>query len=90
MLDVILKRFESPDEVRTFEKGKFEIVHLGGMIGRATHLRVGNGRTMSQRGELGAIRNCIKPSDFEHRRRIDALPLSCRPALELASTQFWA
>ena len=36
--DVILKRFEQPDEVRTFEKGKFELVHLGGMtIGRATY-----------------------------------------------------
>ena len=34
----ILKRFERPDEVRTFEKGRFEIVHLGGMtIGRATY-----------------------------------------------------
>jgi hypothetical protein len=38
MLEVILKRFEKPDEVRTFEKGKFELVHLGGMtIGRATY-----------------------------------------------------
>ena len=38
MLDVILKRFEQPDEVRTFEKGKFEVVRLGGMtIGRATY-----------------------------------------------------
>jgi hypothetical protein len=37
-IDVILKRFEIPDEVRTFEKGKFEIVHIGGMtIGRATY-----------------------------------------------------
>jgi hypothetical protein len=26
---VILKRFEQPDEVRTFEKGKFEIVRIG-------------------------------------------------------------
>jgi quercetin dioxygenase-like cupin family protein len=35
---VILKRFEQPDEVRTFEKGKFEIVRIGGMtIGRATY-----------------------------------------------------
>ena len=25
-VDVVLKRFEQPDEVRTFEKGKFEIV----------------------------------------------------------------
>ena len=38
MNEVILKRFESPDEVRTFEKGKFEMVHVGGMtIGRATY-----------------------------------------------------
>jgi hypothetical protein len=37
-LDAILKRFESPDELRTFEKGKFEIVHIGRMtIGRATY-----------------------------------------------------
>ena len=38
MLDVILKRFEAPDEVRTFEKGKFELITLGGMtIGRASY-----------------------------------------------------
>jgi len=38
MLEVILKRFEKPDEVRTFEKGKFEVVRIGGMtIGRATY-----------------------------------------------------
>lgn len=37
-LDVILKRFEEPDEVRTLIKGKFEIVRLGGLtIGRATY-----------------------------------------------------
>jgi 2-hydroxychromene-2-carboxylate isomerase/quercetin dioxygenase-like cupin family protein len=35
---VILKRFEEPDEVRVFEKGRFEIVRIGGMtIGRATY-----------------------------------------------------
>ena len=38
MLEVILKRFEQPNEVRSFEKGKFEVVRLGGMtIGRATY-----------------------------------------------------
>jgi quercetin dioxygenase-like cupin family protein len=38
MNEVILKRFENPDEVRTFEKGKFELVQVGGMtIGRATY-----------------------------------------------------
>ena len=34
----ILKRFEDPDETRTFEKGRFELVTLGGRtIGRATY-----------------------------------------------------
>ena len=38
MLETVLKRFEEPDEVRVFEKGKFEIVRIGGMtIGRATY-----------------------------------------------------
>jgi quercetin dioxygenase-like cupin family protein len=38
MLDVILKRFDTPDEVRTMMKGRFEIVRLAGMtIGRATY-----------------------------------------------------
>ena len=36
--DVILKRFESPDETRIFEKGKFEVIQIGGMtVGRATY-----------------------------------------------------
>ncbi len=35
---VVLKRFESPDEVRVLQKGRFEVVHLGGMtIGRAIY-----------------------------------------------------
>jgi hypothetical protein len=38
VFEVILKRFDQPDELRTFEKGKFELVHIGGMtIGRATY-----------------------------------------------------
>jgi hypothetical protein len=36
--DAILKRFETPDEVREFPKGRFEIVKIGAMtIGRATY-----------------------------------------------------
>jgi quercetin dioxygenase-like cupin family protein len=36
--DVILKRFEHPDESRTFEKGRFELIKVGGMtIGRASY-----------------------------------------------------
>ncbi|HEY6769332.1 MAG TPA: cupin domain-containing protein [Candidatus Sulfotelmatobacter sp.] len=35
---MILKSFEKADEVREFEKGKFELVQVGGMtIGRATY-----------------------------------------------------
>jgi len=38
MNDVILKRFESPDETRVMTKGRFEVVRLGGLtIGRATY-----------------------------------------------------
>ncbi len=38
MIDVILKRFEAPDEVREMVKGRFEIVHIGGLtIGRASY-----------------------------------------------------
>ena len=36
--EVILKRFENPDETREFPKGKFELVNIGGMtIGRSTY-----------------------------------------------------
>lgn len=38
MEDVIIKRFESPDEVRIFEKGKFELVKIGERVfGRASY-----------------------------------------------------
>ena len=37
-VDVILKRFAQPDEVRKMNKGRFELVRIGGMtIGRATY-----------------------------------------------------
>ena len=36
--NVIIRKFDRPDEVRMFEKGKFELVSVGGMnIGRATY-----------------------------------------------------
>ncbi|MBI5513097.1 MAG: cupin domain-containing protein [Deltaproteobacteria bacterium] len=37
-MDVILKRFEAPDEVREMPLGRFELVRIGGLtIGRATY-----------------------------------------------------
>src|SRR2546423_4553038 len=36
--EVIVKRFENPDEVREFAKGRFELVNIGGMtLGRAIY-----------------------------------------------------
>ena len=54
-IDVILKRFEQPDETRAMELGKYEVVHIGGLtIGRATYqpgwkwsLHVGPGVSLS-------------------------------------------
>jgi hypothetical protein len=38
MDDVLIRRFDSPNEVRYFEKGKFELVTIGGItIGRASY-----------------------------------------------------
>ena len=37
-VDFLIRRFEQPDEVREFTKGKFEIVRIGSMtIGRASY-----------------------------------------------------
>ena len=37
-LNIVLKSFDKPDIVRNFEKGKFEIISIGGMtIGKATY-----------------------------------------------------
>ena len=36
--EVILKRFDAPDDVRIFDKGRFELIHIAGMtLGRATY-----------------------------------------------------
>jgi quercetin dioxygenase-like cupin family protein len=36
--DVVLRRFDAPDEVREMARGRFELVRLGGVtIGRATY-----------------------------------------------------
>ena len=38
MLNVIIKNFQNPEEVRYFEKGKFELISLKNMlIGKATY-----------------------------------------------------
>ena len=38
MKNITVKRFDSPDEVRTFEKGKFELAKIANLtIGRASY-----------------------------------------------------
>ena len=38
MLEAVLKNFENPDEVREFEKGRFEVINVGGVtIGKVTY-----------------------------------------------------
>ena len=64
-VDVVLKRFKDPDEVREFELGRFELVTLGGMtIGRATyqpgwkwseHVGAGLGRTSCDVEHVGMV-----------------------------------
>lgn len=64
-VETILKRFEQPDEVRRFEKGKFELVRIGGMtIGRATyepgwkwslHVGPGVGASLCNVGHVGLV-----------------------------------
>jgi mannose-6-phosphate isomerase-like protein (cupin superfamily) len=65
MPQVILKRFETPDETISFEKGRFEKITLGGMtIGRAvyepgwkwsTHVGSKTGATLCQVEHVGLV-----------------------------------
>jgi hypothetical protein len=74
-VSVILKRFESPDEVRMLEKGRFEIVHIGGVtIGRATyepgwkwsqHVGPGVGATRCQVEHVGLVLSGIATAAFD-------------------------
>jgi hypothetical protein len=63
--EVILKRFESLDETRIFEKGRFEIVRIAGMtLGRATyepgwkwsvHIGAAKGQPMCEVEHVGVV-----------------------------------
>ena len=38
LTDVVMKRFDTPDEVRVFEKGRLEVIRIGSMVlGRARY-----------------------------------------------------
>jgi quercetin dioxygenase-like cupin family protein len=81
---VILKRFEKPDEVRVMEKGKFELVHIGGMtIGRATyqpgwkwseHVGPGVGATRCPVEHIGLVVSGTATVAFDDGRIIELKP----------------
>ena len=59
MLDVILKRFEDPDETRVLAKGKFDVVRIGGLtVGRATY-QPGWKWSVDVGPTVGASRCCV-------------------------------
>ena len=80
-ITVILKRFENPDETRILVKGKFEVVHLGGMtIGRATyepgwrwsdHVGPAVGMTRCNVGHVGMVLAGIATVAFDDGRVIE-------------------
>jgi quercetin dioxygenase-like cupin family protein len=76
-LEVVLRRFEQPDEVREMIKGRFELVRLGGLtIGRATyepgwrwsqHVGPGVGATRCSVEHVGMVLAGMATVAFEHR-----------------------
>jgi quercetin dioxygenase-like cupin family protein len=82
--DVTLKAFERPDEVRTFEKGRFEIVRIGGtVVGRATYepgwrwsLHVGPaaGETRCSVEHVGLVVSGVATVAFEDGRVVEMRP----------------
>ena len=82
--DVTLRRFDSPDEVRTFEKGRFELVRVGGsVIGRATyqpgwrwstHVGAPIGETRCRVGHLGLVVSGVATVAFDDGRVTELRP----------------
>jgi quercetin dioxygenase-like cupin family protein len=83
-LDVVLRRFESPDDVRLFEKGRFELVRVGGVsIGRATyepgwkwsaHVGPGVGAARCPVEHVGLVLAGVATAAFDDGRVIELRP----------------
>jgi len=79
--DVSLRVFDNPDEVRHFEKGKFEIVRVGGtVVGRATyqpgwrwslHVGPGVGASRCSVEHVGYVVSGVATAAFEDGRVIE-------------------
>ena len=85
--DFLIKRFEQPDEVRTFEKGKFETVKIGSMTNRSRQLQAGMEMVDARgSGDWRAFMRCgtCRPGYLRLRR----LPDEGRPLLRDAGRKF--
>ena len=81
MLDVILRRFEEPDETRAMAKGRFDIIRLGGVtVGRATYepgwrwsLHVGPalGESLCRLEHVGLVLSGTATAAFEDGRVVE-------------------
>jgi GNAT superfamily N-acetyltransferase len=83
-IGVILKRFESPDEIREMPLGRFEVIHLGGMtIGRATyqpgwkwsaHVGPQVGASRCSVEHLGLVVSGVATAAFDNGRVVELRP----------------
>jgi hypothetical protein len=83
-LAVILKRFETPDETRLMEKGRFDVVRIGGVtIGRATYepgwkwsVHVGPtlGATRCQVEHVGMVLSGVGTAAFDDGKIVELRP----------------
>jgi len=74
-IDLILRRFEDPDETRQMEKGTFELIHIGGTtIGRATyqpgwrwseHVGPSRGQQLCSVEHVGLVLSGVATAAFE-------------------------
>jgi hypothetical protein len=81
MLDVILKRFEEPDETLPMTRGRFDVIRLGGVtVGRATYepgwrwsLHVGPalGESLCRLEHVGLVLSGTATAAFEDGRVIE-------------------
>jgi quercetin dioxygenase-like cupin family protein len=83
-VEVVLKRFDRPDEVRHMTKGRFELVRLGGVtVGRATyepgwrwseHVGPGVGATHCSVEHVGLVLSGVATAAFEDGRVVELRP----------------
>jgi hypothetical protein len=83
-LGVILKRFDTPDETRLMEKGRFDVVRIGGVtIGRATYqpgwkwsMHVGPtvGATRCQVEHIGMVLSGVGTAAFDDGKVVELRP----------------